>query len=193
MVYIMIWQRTKQVYSRREIVNIIFTLSTHSTVYIPNMRFHLLNNFIFIKWNQNFNKVKRLEWKRIDARKKHALLNFFFKCHFHAFLSGARTHDFAKQFHIYQMKSKFLTKLKDWNENAQAEGKDMHWWFFFSSIKIDLKLFYLNFGRRTHARKKWHITQILILGLFTSIGKLQRRLYVIHNCLFLYIHDTIQF
>jgi len=29
--------------------------------------------------------------------------------------------------------------------------------------EIELVLF--NFGRRTDARKKWHITQILILGL----------------------------
>ena len=33
--------------------------------------------------------------------------------------------------------------------------------------EIELVLF--NFGRRTDARKKLHITQILILGLFTSI------------------------
>ena len=47
-------------------------------------------------------------------------------CHFHAFLHGAETHDFAKYFHIFEMKSKFLTKLKDWNENAQAQGKSMY-------------------------------------------------------------------
>ena len=52
--------------------------------------------------------------------------NIFIMCHFHAFLHGAETHDFAKYFHIFEMKSKFLTKLKDWNENARPQGKDMH-------------------------------------------------------------------
>jgi len=49
-----------------------------------------------------------------------------FSCDFHAFLRGTETHDFAKYFHIYEMRSKFLTKLKDCDENAQAQGKNMH-------------------------------------------------------------------
>ena len=59
-------------------------------------------------------------------REKTCIVEFFFKCDFHAFLRGAETHDFAEYFHILEMKSKFLTKLKDVNENAQAQGKDMH-------------------------------------------------------------------
>ena len=47
------------------------------------------------------------------------------------FLRGAEMHDFAKYFHILEMKSKFLTKLKDVNENAQAQGKYMDCLFFF--------------------------------------------------------------
>ena len=35
------------------------------------------------------------------------------------------------------MKSKFLRKLKDWNENAQAHGKNMQSWIF---IKFDFIL-----------------------------------------------------
>ena len=64
--------------------------------------------------------------KTHDRREKTCIADFFFKCDFHAFLRREETHDFAKYFHIYEMKSKFLSKLKDWNENAQAQGKDMH-------------------------------------------------------------------
>ena len=46
------------------------------------------------------------------------------KCDFHALLRVARTHDFAKYFDIFKMKSKFLTKLTDWNGNAQADGNN---------------------------------------------------------------------
>ena len=59
-------------------------------------------------------------------KEKACITEFFFKCDSHAFLCGAKTHDFAKYFHIFEMKSKFLTKLKDWNENARPQGKDMH-------------------------------------------------------------------
>ena len=74
-----------------------------------------------------------MEWKRTGAGKKHALLNFFSSM-IYAFLRGAETHYFAKYFHIFEMKSKFLTKLKDWNENAQAQGKSMYYRIFFSSV-----------------------------------------------------------
>ena len=58
--------------------------------------------------------------------KKTCSPEFGIKCDFHVFLGGAETHDFAKYFHICEMKSKFLTKIKDWNENAQAQGKNLH-------------------------------------------------------------------
>ena len=60
-------------------------------------------------------------------REKTCIANFFFKCDFHDFLRGAETHDFAKYFHIFEMKSKFLTKVKDVIENAQAQGKHIHY------------------------------------------------------------------
>ena len=42
----------------------------------------------------------------------------------HIFTS--KTHGFANLNDVFEMKSKFLTKLKDVNKNAQAQGKDMH-------------------------------------------------------------------
>ena len=63
---------------------------------------------------------------KMHRRKENTcIVEFFFKCDFHVFLLGARTHHFAKYFDIFKMKSKFLTKLKDWNGNAQAQGKNM--------------------------------------------------------------------
>ena len=56
--------------------------------------------------------------KMHKCKEKACITEYFFKCDFHAFLRGAETHDFVKYFHIFEMKSKFLTKLKDWNENA---------------------------------------------------------------------------
>ena len=58
--------------------------------------------------------------------KKLAVLNFLSSVTFMFFLGGAETHAFAKYFHICELKSKFLTKLKDSNENAQAHGKKLH-------------------------------------------------------------------
>ena len=46
-------------------------------------------------------------------------------CDFHAFLRSTETQDFAKYFHICEMKSKFSTKLKDWNENAHGHRKNL--------------------------------------------------------------------
>ena len=67
-------------------------------------------------------------------REKTCITEFFFKCDFHVFLLGARTHHFAKYFDIFKMKSKFLTKLKDWNGNAQAQEKKTCITEFFSSV-----------------------------------------------------------
>ena len=64
--------------------------------------------------------------KKHRRREKTCIVEFFFKCDFHAFLRGAETHDFAKYFHILEMKSKFLTKLKDCNETHKHREKNMH-------------------------------------------------------------------
>ena len=56
---------------------------------------------------------------------KNCILEFFIKCDFHAFLRSTETQDFAKYFHICEMKSKFSTKLKDWNENAHGHRKNL--------------------------------------------------------------------
>ena len=64
----------------------------------------------------------------MHRRKKHrCTTNNLIMCHFHVYLRGSETHDFAKYFHIFEMKSKFLTKLKHCNENAQAQRKSMYY------------------------------------------------------------------
>ena len=65
-----------------------------------------------------------MEWRRTGARKKHAFLNFYSSVIFMRFCA-------AQERMILLYKIIELKELKDWNENAQAQGKNMHYGIFF--------------------------------------------------------------
>ena len=73
------------------------------------------------------------------------------------------------------MKSKFSTKLTDWNENAQEHSKDMHCWFFY---KVGFKCF-LHCARKHDFAKsiyKFGLSVCLSVCLFVCIQYTSKRL-----------------
>ena len=112
---------------------------------VAQKRMIFLNKMIFVKWNQNFEKLKDWFelvlfefWKAHRRTENKYIREFFFKCDFHVFLRGARTQDLLNKLIFLKWNQSFYQRWKLWLKTHRRKENTYIIEFFF---KCDFHVF----------------------------------------------------